>query len=91
MGSPDPATIANDYTDDIQSLFCMMKELYPHLTERSAKIRSTKITNTLLKSISGLHSSGSDDELLSMFEEIKKLIELTFNLEDGSENHAMES
>ena len=71
----------------------MMKELYSHLTERSAKIRSTKITNIMLKSISGLASSGSgsDDEPLSMSEEIEKLLEPTSNLDDGSKYHPMES
>ena len=35
-GLANSAGIANDYTDDIQGLITMMKEIYPNLTERTA-------------------------------------------------------
>ena len=67
-GSANPAAIANDYTDDIQGLINMLKEIYPNLTERTAKLRCTKIINRLVKAEGNIVTS-SDEESPSNTEE----------------------
>ena len=59
-GSANPAAIANDYTDDIQELINMLKEIYPNLTERTAKLRCTKIINRLVKTEGNIVTSSDE-------------------------------
>ena len=51
FGSPDPLSIAKNYTDDIPALLDMLTKIYPHLTQRSIKTRCTKIRKKIMKQI----------------------------------------
>ena len=60
-GSANPAGIANDYIDDIKGLINMLKEIYPNLTVRSAKLRCTKIINRLVKTEGNIITSFDEE------------------------------
>ena len=59
-GSKNPALIAKDYCENLESLIDMMNDMYSHLNDRSAKSRHTKITKRIIKSLQD--TKGSSDE-----------------------------
>lgn len=52
QGSTDPLQIAKQYTPDIPSLLFVLKDLHPHLTDRSAKQKFTRLTNRMRDQLS---------------------------------------
>lgn len=47
QGSPDPLSIAKEFTQDIEELLLMLRNIYPLLTHRSIKNRITRIQNKI--------------------------------------------
>lgn len=48
-GSPDPISIVKDYTENFTALIDMLTQIYPYMSERALKTRSTKLRKSILK------------------------------------------
>lgn len=51
VGSDNPLSIAQEYTNDIPKLLDMLRAIYPHFMHRSIKSRCTRITKKLRKQL----------------------------------------
>lgn len=60
-GSPDPLSIATEFTSDIEELLVMLKNIYPILTHRSIKNRITRIQNKISNQLKASHYSNPSD------------------------------